>query len=57
MWQELHYMFTKAGVAPKMMVLDNEFSAELKTAFDEHKLPYQIVTPHKHRNNLAERAI
>ena len=40
-----------------MMVLDNEFSADLKTAFDEHKLSYQLVTPHKHKNNLAERAI
>ena len=56
-WQELQSMFTKSGVAPEMMVLDNEVSAELKTAFNERKLPYQIVIPHKHRNNLAERAI
>ena len=50
-------MFTKIGVAPEMMVLDNEFSTKLKTALDEHKLPYQIVTLHKNRNNLAERDI
>lgn len=56
-WQDLHYMYSKAGVAPEMMVLDNEFSADLKTAFDEHNLSYQLVTPYKHKNNLAERAI
>ena len=50
-------MFSKSGVAPEMMVLDNELSAELKTACDEHTLPYQIVTRHKHRDNLAEHAI
>ena len=32
-WQELHSMHSKAGVAPEMMVLDNEFSIDLKTAF------------------------
>ena len=40
-----------------MMVLDNDFSEELKTVFDEHKMPYQLVTPRKHKNNLAESAI
>ena len=40
-----------------MMVSDNEFSAELKSAFDEHKIPYQLVMYQKHRNNLAERTI
>ena len=38
-WQELHSMFSKTGVVPETMVLDNEFSVEIKTAFDEHKLP------------------
>ena len=40
-----------------MMVLDHIFSSELKTVFDEHKIPYQIVVQHKHRKNLAEHSI
>ena len=49
-------MCSKAGVAPEMMVLGNKFSIDLKTAFDENKLSYQLVTPYKLKNNLAERA-
>ena len=29
-WKELHDMHSKAGVAPKMMILDNEMSLDLK---------------------------
>ena len=37
--------------------MDNEASAELKLAMEDNNTTYQLVPPHDHRNNLAERAI
>ena len=38
-------------------VLDNECSAELKTAFAKYNIDYQLVPPAEHRVNASERAI
>ena len=56
-WQELHKMFKFSGAAPEVYVLDNEISQDLTNAFEEDKIMHQLVTPHKHRSNKAERAI
>ena len=56
-WTTLHKKFSKAGVAPNNYVMDNEASAELKLAMEDNNTTYQLVPPHDHRNNLAERAI
>ena len=56
-WQELHQQFEKAGVAPNTYILDNEFSGDIRTAFDKGNIHYDIVPPHNHRANAAERAI
>ena len=40
-----------------MWILDNEVSRDLKIAFQEHDTVFQLVPPHSHRRNLAERAI
>ena len=53
----MHRLFAKAGEAPTTYVLDNEISKDLIQAFQEEKVDYQLVTPYKHRNNIAERAI
>ena len=37
--------------------MDNEASAELKAACIKYNLDYQLVPPHIHRRNAAERAI
>ena len=44
-------------MAPTTWVLDNETSKELKMGFQEAEVTFQLVTPYKHRNNQAERAI
>ena len=54
---KLHNQFKQAGVAPESYVLDNEISIDLISAFDEERIKYQLVTPYKHRNSRAERAI
>ena len=56
-WQLLHSTFAQAGVAPKTYVMDNEISAELLAALQAGNADYQLVPPHTHRRNLAERAI
>ena len=37
--------------------MDNEISNELLKALDENQTTYQLMPPHTHRRNLAERAI
>ena len=56
-WEHLHDEFKKVGVAPDVWVLDNEVSNDLKTAFNDQNTKFQLVPPHSHRRNLAERAI
>ena len=45
------------GEKPKLFVLDNEISEEFRTALKKHNLEHQLVPPHQHRRNAAERAI
>jgi hypothetical protein len=40
-----------------MYILDNEASTDLKKALAKYDLTYQLVPPHLHRRNAAERAI
>ena len=56
-WKHLQDKFKKAGIAPDIWILDNEVSNDLKTAFNEQETKFQLVPPHSHRRNLAERAI
>ena len=45
------------NIQPKRQVLDNEASAEFKTAIKESGMDYQLVPPDDHRRNVAEKAI
>ena len=40
-----------------MHILDNECSSEFKNAIKENEMSYQLVLPHDHRRNVAEKAI
>jgi hypothetical protein len=42
---------------PKVQTLDNEASAALKNFFTTNDVEYQLVPPHCHCRNAAERAI
>ena len=56
-WKTIHKKFSIAGAAPNTYILDNEVSREFIEALEENELDYQLVPPHTHRRNLAERAI
>ena len=56
-WRQMHAIFQRAGVAPTTYVLDNETSTDFEAALSEESTTFQLVPPHTHRRNLAERAI
>jgi hypothetical protein len=53
----IHQELTVKGFKPKLQTLDNEASAALKNFFTANDVDYQLVPPHCHRRNAAERAI
>jgi hypothetical protein len=56
-WTELHLMLRDNGFAPTLHILDNECSHLMQQAFTKHLVNFQLVPPHVHRRNAAERAI
>ena len=46
-----------AAAQPKTYVIDNEAFNDLKMALLKDNISHQLVPPHAHRTNLAERAI
>jgi hypothetical protein len=53
----IHQELTAKGFKPKLQTLDNEASVALKHFFTANEVEYQLVPPHHHRRNAAERAI
>jgi hypothetical protein len=54
---EVFQELTSRGFKPKLQTMDNEASVALKSYFTEQDITYQLVPPHCHRRNAAERAI
>ena len=53
----LHDRLTRRGVAPRIYIMDNEASSNLKKAILKYKVNYELTPPHIHRINAAVRAI
>jgi hypothetical protein len=56
-YDHIHQELTVKGFKPKLQTLDNEASDALKNFFTANDVEYQLVPPHCHRRNAAERAI
>ena len=56
-YQVLINRLRAAGIAPKQHILDNECSNDFKEAIKTNNMTYQLVPPHDHRRNKAEKAI
>jgi hypothetical protein len=56
-YYHIHQELTAKGFKPKLQPLDNEASVALKNFFTTNDVEYQLVPPHCHRRNAAERAI
>jgi hypothetical protein len=53
----LHNYLINQGFAPNHMRLDNEASTGFKSSLRQKGIDYQLVPPHNHCCNSAERAI
>ena len=53
----IHTKLTERGLRPTLQRLDNEAPGKLKKFMTNNSVAYQLVPPHIHRRNLAERAI
>ena len=56
-YQTLINRLRSAGIAPKQHILDNECSNHFKETIKANNMTYQLVPPHDHRRNKAEKAI
>jgi hypothetical protein len=56
-YDTIHQELTVKGFKPKLQTLDNEASAALKHFFTANDGDYQLVPPHSHLRNAADRAI
>ena len=56
-YQALIARLNSAGIFPKEHILDNECSTDFKAIIKTNKMSYQLVPPHDHRRNRAEKAI
>jgi hypothetical protein len=56
-YDTIHQKITVKGFKPKLQTLDNEGSAALKNFSTANNVDYQLVPPHCHRRNAAERSI
>ena len=56
-YQILINRLNSRGIYPKHQVLDNEVSAKFEDCITKNNITFQLVNPHNHRVNIAERGI
>ena len=56
-YQKLINRLKSAGITPKRHILDNECSVNFKQTIQDNNMTYQLIPPHDHRHNMAEKAI
>jgi hypothetical protein len=56
-YNKLHLYLVERGFKPLLQKLDNEASIALKRTIRAKGIDFQLVPPHNHRRNAAERAI
>ena len=47
----------KRGLTPKLHIMDNEVSEDLKQYFEDWDIHFQLVSPHMHQRNYLERSV
>ena len=56
-YTKIHTYLTVRGLKPVLQRLDNEAPGQLKQFMRTHDVQFQLVPPHNHRRNAAEKAI
>ena len=50
----IHKVLKNRGSDPKVYIMDNKFSSDLKEAMKKYEIDFQLAPPHMHRQNTAE---
>jgi hypothetical protein len=56
-YTSLHQQLINAGIKPELQVMDNECSSAFRQYLADEHIALQLVPPHIHRQNAAEKAI
>ena len=56
-YTQMNDYYAQAGVKPRTWILGNEFSGNLRNAFKNSTISYQLLPPKTHCSNVAVRAI
>ena len=56
-WSETQLRLHHNRFSPKIHVLDNRFSLEMKKDFRKYNVSFQLVPPHVHRRNADKQTI
>ena len=54
---KIHDKLRKQGLTPKLHIMNNAVSEDLKKYFEHSEIQFQLVLPHMHQINAAERAV
>ena len=54
---KIHNKLRKRGLTPKLHIMDNEVSEDLNKYVEDSDIQFQLVPPHMHWRNDAERAV
>ena len=54
---KIHDKLRKRGLTPKLHIMDNEVSEVLNKYFEDSDIQFQLVPPHMHWRNVAERSV
>ena len=55
--RKIHKKLRKRGLTPKIHIMDNEVSKDLKKQIEDSDIQFQLVPPHIHYRKSAERAV
>ena len=54
---KVYIKFKTRGLTPKLHIMDNEVSEDLKKYFDDSDIRFQLLPTHMHQRNDVERAV
>ena len=54
---KIHDNLIKQGLTPKLHIVDNEVSEDLKKYFEDSDIQFQLVPLQMHRRNSSERSV
>ena len=54
---KIHNKLRKRGLTPKLHIMDNEVSEDLKKYFEDSDIQFQLIPPRMNWKNSAERSV